>query len=232
MARSELGIVVAPALVVTVVFITSPATAEQSAPVVKPAVGMFIDLEWRLMGLAGHVSHGPGFAAGATFFDGALRVGAGGLSRPGPFNPATFDVAIPDGATYKGQSKVSLRSDGAMAGVHLSFSLALPGERLALQVPVTLGYGGFGFYLTGDDRKTPDGRRVSELEDELFEGRDSFLGLVIDAGLRLRYEPECLPGFAPYAGVAYTVVPGFDTFVRDDYSGISGLVGVEVGLGI
>jgi hypothetical protein len=193
---------------------------------------MFLDLEWRLMGLADHASHGPAFAVGATFFDGLLRVGIGGLSRPGPFNPATFDVTLPDGATYKGQSVVSLRSDGGMAGLHLGLSLPLPVDSLALQAPLTMGYGGFGFYLTGDDRETPDGRRVSEWEDELFGGKDSFIGVVIDVGLRLRYEPEALPGFAPYLGAAYTVVPGFDTTVSGDYSGVSALLGVEVGLGI
>jgi len=195
-------------------------------------VGMFVDVEWRLMGLADHVSHGPAFAVGATFFDGFLRVGIGGLSRPGPFNPATFDVTIPNGGTYKGKSVVSLRSDGAMAGVHLGISQRLPLEGLALQVPVTIGYGGFGYYLSGEDRDTPDGRRVSEWEDELFGDRDSFLGVVIDAALRVRYQPKSLPWLAPYAGAAFTIVPGFETIVSSSYLGVSGIVGVEMGLGI
>ncbi len=51
-----------------------------------------------------------------------------------------------------------------------------------------VGYGGFGFYLHGDDRKTPDGRRVSEWEDELLDGRDADANnLVLDVGMRVAY---------------------------------------------
>jgi hypothetical protein len=197
------------------------------------AVGAFVDLEWRLMGLAGHVSHGPAFAAGATFADGFLRVGLGGLGRPGPLNPATFSVVLPPGTTYKGQRRLELKSDGAMLGVHVAFSQRLPfAEAIALELPITVGYGGFGFYLHGDDRDTPDGRRVSEWEDELFEGKDSFLGMVIDAGLRVGYEPAAIPWLKPYVGAAFTIVPGFETIVRDDYLGVSGVLGLEVGYGI
>jgi hypothetical protein len=44
------------------------------------AVGGFVDLEWRMMAVGGHLSHGPGFAAGVSFFDGALRLGLAGIS--------------------------------------------------------------------------------------------------------------------------------------------------------
>jgi hypothetical protein len=193
---------------------------------------MFVDLEWRLMGLAEHVSHGPAFAVGATFFNGMFRLGVGGLGRPGPWNPATFPVALPEGETYRGASTLDLRSDGAMAGLHVGLSYPLPFFDLALQLPVTVGYGGFGYYLSGEDRETPDGRRVSAWEDELFDDKDSFLGVVVDGGARLRYRPRAFPWLAPYGGVAFTIVPGFDTVVRRDYFGFSGTLGIEVGLGI
>jgi hypothetical protein len=196
-------------------------------------VGAFVDLEWRLMGLGGHVSHGPAFAAGATLADGFVRVGLGGLGRPGPLNPATFPVVLPAGTSYKGRRRLELKSDGSMLGVHLAFSQHMPfAEAIALELPITVGYGGFGFYLHGDDRNTPDGRRVSEWEDQLFDGNDSFLGVVIDASLRIGYQPQALPWLKPYAGAAFTIVPGFETMVRDDYFGVSGLIGVEVGYGI
>jgi hypothetical protein len=197
-----------------------------------PPVGMFLDLEWRVMGVGAHVSHGAAFAVGAAFFDGALRVGVGGLSRPGPFNPKTFDVTVPDGRTYKGKSVLSLRNDGGMAGLHVGLSVDTPLEGFAVHLPVTVGYGGFGYYLSGRDRETPDGRRVSEWEYELFDGQDSHLGVVVDVGLRIRYRAKLLPWFSPYAGAAYTLVPGFRTIVRDDYAGFSAVLGVEVGLGI
>ena len=196
-------------------------------------VGGFVDLEWRVLGLAEHVSHGPAFAAGVTFLNGLLRLGIGALGRPGPINPATFDVSVPDGKTYKGKRDLELKSDGAMVGVHVGLSLPLPFyEPLSIQVPLTVGYGGFGFYLHGEDRETPDGRRVSEWENELFDGKDSFLGVVIDTGLRLGYQPESVPWLRPYAGVSFTVVPTYETFVRNDYLGLGGVVGLEIGHGI
>lgn len=211
---------------------------EARAPVVpvvdeEVPVGGFVDLEWRVLGLAEHVSHGPAFAAGVTFLNGLLRLGVGALGRPGPINPATFDVSLADGKTYKGKRDLALKSDGAMVGVHVGLSLPLPFyEPLSLQVPLTVGYGGFGFYLHGEDRDTPDGRRVSEWENELFDGKDSFLGVVIDTGLRLGYQPESVRWLRPYAGVSFTMVPNYDTFVRDDYLGFGGVVGLEIGHGI
>jgi hypothetical protein len=196
-------------------------------------VGGFVDIEWRVMGLAEHASHGPAFAAGVTFLNGILRLGIGGLGRPGPINPATFDVALPEGTTYKGKRELSLKSDGAMVGGHVGLSFRMPfAEELAIMLPVTIGYGGFGFYLHGDDRDTPDGRRVSEWEDELFEGKDSFLGVVVDTGLRFGYQPADTPWFRPYVGAQFTIVPGFETMVRDDYWGFSGVLGIELGHGI
>jgi hypothetical protein len=186
-------------------------------------VGGFVDLEWRVMGLAEHVSHGPGFAAGVSFWQGKLRVGIGGISRPGPWNPATFDVTLENGATYRGQQTLSLRSDGAMAGPHIALAFPVPRVPwLAVTVPLTIGYGGFGFYLHGEDRDTPDGRKVSEWEDELFAGRDSHLGVVVDGGLRLNVVLPAEP----------RIRPGFDTVVRDSYAGFSGALGLELGYGL
>lgn len=205
--------------------------AEPQPEAHAPRVGGFIDLEWRLMGVGGHVSHGPAFAAGVTLFGGMLRVGLGGLGRPGPWNPKTFDVALEEGTTYRGQSTLSLRSDGSMLGVHVALSFS-PSARIALSVPLTVGYGGFGFYLHGRDRETPDGRLVSDWENELFDGRDSHLGVIIDTGLRLAFKLRRTPYVRPYVAAYFTVVPAFDTFVRDDYFGVSGALGVEMGYGL
>jgi hypothetical protein len=217
-------------------FVAAAAAAQPPAPsdAARPVdVGGFVDLEWRVMGLADHVSHGPAFAAGITFFDGALRVGVGAGARPGPMNPATFEVAVPDGGSYRGQSSLALRSDGAWVGLHVAAAFEVPLiPWLAIAVPVTVGYGGFGFYLTGGDRETPDGARVSEWENRLFGGRDSFLGVVIDAGVRFALVIPELPWMRPYLGVHYTIVPDFDTFVRRGYEGFSASLGVELGHGL
>ncbi|MBL8741976.1 MAG: hypothetical protein JNK04_12805 [Myxococcales bacterium] len=142
-------------------------------------------------------------------------------------------MKIPAGKTYRGKDSLELKSDGAMAGLHLGLSLPLPFfEPLSIQLPLTVGYGGFGFYLFGDDRRTPDGRRVSAWENELFGGKDSFLGVVVDTGLRLGYQPPETPWLRPYAGLSFTIVPGYETFVRDDYFGFGGVLGIELGSGI
>jgi hypothetical protein len=195
-------------------------------------VGGFVDLEWRVFNIGGHVSHGPSVAAGVTFADGAFRVGLGGLGRPGPWNPRTFDVTLADGETYRGQSTLSLRSDGGMFGLHLAGAFEIPRAHLAILLPVTIGYGGFGFYLTGEDRDTPDGRRVSAWENELFRDRDSHIGIVLDAGLRVAFVLRRTPYVRPYVGASFTAVPGFDTMVRSSYSGFSFATGVEVGYGL
>jgi len=209
------------------------AAAAHAAPEQPVPIGGFVALEWRAFALAGHLSHGPAFAAGVSLWNGTLRLGVGGLSRPGPWNPASFDVELPDGQSYRGQRALSLRSDGAMAGVHAALAFELPGVPwLALTLPVTVGYGGFGFYLQGADRKTPDGRRVSEWEDELFDGRDSHLGVVIDAGVRVNWVMAETRWLRPYLGIYYTTVPGFSTVVRNDYSGLSVALGVELGHGL
>ena len=209
------------------------AAAAHAAPEQPVPIGGFVALEWRAFALAGHLSHGPAFAAGVSLWNGTLRLGVGGLSRPGPWNPASFDVELPDGQSYRGQRTLSLRSDGAMAGVHAALAFELPGVPwLALTLPVTVGYGGFGFYLQGADRKTPDGRRVSEWEDELFDGRDSHLGVVIDAGVRVNWVMAETRWLRPYLGIYYTTVPGFSTVVRNDYSGLSVALGVELGHGL
>lgn len=201
---------------------------ESSEPEEAGAVGAFVDLEWRAFAIGGHASHGPAFAAGVTLLDGHLRLGLAGLGRPGPWNPATFDVTLPNGETYRGKRVLSLRSDGGMSGLHVALALPLA-EHLSLSAPVTIGYGGFGFYLYEDDRTTPDGRRVSEWENDLFGGKDSYLGIVLDAGLRLHWHLEDTPWLRPYVAGYYTAVPNYETLVRDDYSGLSGALGIEIG---
>jgi hypothetical protein len=221
--------------------LSSPAAAETENDVAIESgaesdsvlIGGFVDLEWRAMWIGGHSSHGPGFAAGVTFWDGFLRVGLAGVGRPGPMNPATFDVQLGAGQEYKGQSQLSLRSDGAFMGGHLGLAFEIPhAEWLSIAIPVTLGFGGFGFYLTGSDRETPDGARVSEWEDKLFADKDSYLGFVVDVGLRLGVEVPGATWLRPYVGVYYTAVPGFETVVRNGYDGFSMSLGIELGHGL
>ena len=221
------------ALIVSAFLFAPAGLASADAPAPDVPVGGFVDLEWRAMGVGGHVSHGPAFAAGVSIANGRFRIGLGSLGRPGPWNPATLDVTLREGTTYRGQSTLSLRSDGSMLGLHVAASFEVPRVSwLALTIPLTVGYGGFGFYLHGDDRDTPDGRLVSDWENELFDGRDSHIGVVIDTGLRFGFVLPRTPYVRPYLGLYYTVVPGFDTVVRQSYRGLSGALGVEIGYGL
>ncbi|MEM9192688.1 MAG: hypothetical protein AAGF12_26175 [Myxococcota bacterium] len=191
-------------------------------------VGGYVSMEWRALGVAGHFSHGPGASAGIRLFDGVFRVGIAGWARPGPINPETFEVVPSGGGTYKGQSTLELRSDGGVIGLELALDLAVPGVPwLHLLPSFTVSNAAFGFYLTGDDRDTPDGRRVSEWENELQDGRDASPGVGLDVGLRVAFD---IPGspVRPVIGGGYFLIVGYDAYAEDNYSGPWATAGVEV----
>jgi hypothetical protein len=210
----------------TTLSILSPAAA--LAEPGRPSVGAFVGLDWRGMALAGHRSHGPGFQAGALLLGGHLKVGVLGFARPGPLNPETFEVPAARGQSYKGSTTLRLRSDGGFVGLMIAPVFDLPGTTaFSVEVPVTLAQAGFGFYLHGEDRKTPDGRKPSAWENELLDGKDSSFGMGLDLGLRLAYKAS--RWVQPYAGVHYSTVLGYDTYVRSSYAGLSLVLGVQVG---
>ncbi len=219
------------ALVLAALSPLSSATAQPAAAAEpeRPVVAPYAHLGWRVMGLGDHVSHGPAFELGIILKD-HLKLGIGGFSRPGPMNPRTFRIDLPEGQSYRGQDSLELRSDGAVVGLLVAPRVRLPGRasRVTLEAPLLVGFGGFGFYLTGDDRRTPDGRRVSEWEDELLDGRDASAGIALDAGVRVAIDlhEEWL---RLTAGLHYTTVVGYDAFVRDSYDGFSGSLGLEIG---
>jgi len=200
---------------------TSSAAAQDEAPVAAP----YVDLGWRVMGLADHVSHGPDFQAGVRLWD-HLKIGLAGFARPGPINPRTFRHELPAGETYRGQSSLDLRSDGAVVGLVVAPTFRI--RRLNIEIPVLVGFGAFGFYLTGDDRETPDGERVSTWENALLDGADSSGGITLDVGLRLSVDTR-LPYVRPFVGLHYTRVFGYDATLASSYDGFSGVVGVAFG---
>ncbi|MEQ1564159.1 MAG: hypothetical protein ABMA64_00885 [Myxococcota bacterium] len=185
-------------------------------------VSPWVDLEWRALALAAHPSHGPGFGIGVSLLDDHLQLGLAGFTRPGPWNPATFEVR-PTGE-YKGRETLSLRSDGGITGLMIAPGTQVGGVELDL--PVSVGYGGFGFYLAGEDRVTPDGRKPSAWENELLDGRDSSFGLSLDAGVRVRVPTGA--GLDPYVAARWSTIVGYDAFVRDAYGGPSIALGVQL----
>ena len=210
------------------VALDAPLAPEASAPdEATGSIGGFVSLEWRALLLGGHVSHGPGFSAGVSFFDGLLRLGLTGFARPGPINPETFDIVPSTGEPYKGQNTLSLRSDGGFIGLLVESDLPLWGvDGLRIIPTFAFGNAAFGFYLTGDDRETPDGRRVSAWEDELQDGRDAGTTLAIEPGLRLAWR---IPGSVvrPYVAARYMVLFGYDAYAKESYNGLSFAGGVE-----
>ncbi len=192
-------------------------------------VGGFVGVDWRVMGLARHLSHGPGFQAGVTVL-GHLGIAIAGFARPGPINPKTFGLDLPPGETYRGQRRIRLRSDGAVVGAQLFAFHDFRRVPLSLETPVLIGYAGFGFYLSGQDRDVPDDRRVSAWEDELLDGADSDpVSLAVDVGVRLAWTPPRTPHVRPFVGIHYAWILGFDATIRDDYDGFSGVLGVKFG---
>jgi len=183
----------------------------------------FVDLGWRVMGLADHPSHGPDFQAGVRLWD-HLKIGLGGFARPGPINPRTFQVEPAD--PYRGQTTLDLRSDGAVVGLLLAPAFRV--GRLEIELPVILGYGAFGFYLVGEDRETPDGERVSVWEDRLLGGADSGGGFALDFGVRLGLHTRAR-FVRPFLGLHYTTILGYDATLADRYDGFSGVLGVHFG---
>jgi len=202
---------------------------KREAPVPNKAassVGAFVALEWRALALDGHFSHGPGISAGVRLFDGLLKIGVTGFGRPGPLNPETFDITPAGGVSYKGQDRLTLRSDGAFFGLLVESELPFPGvDSLRLVPSLAIGNAGFGFYLTGDDRQTPDGRRVSAWEDELQDGKDAGVAMGIEPGLRIAW--QAWEWLRPYLAVRYLLLFDYEAFAQDNYNGLSAAGGIE-----
>jgi hypothetical protein len=192
------------------------------------AAGAFVHLDWRGAAMAQHLSHGPGFAAGATLADDRLRIGIAGTSRPGPWNPATFDWTVPAGGTWRGSRTLDLRSDGGVVGLHLAPRLPLADGALVLSAPVLVGFGGYGFYLHGEDRQTPDGARVSTWENRLLDGADSAFGVALHVGLEAALRVR--GPVRPTLGVHHQQILGYEATLMPRYAGPAIALGVDIAL--
>jgi hypothetical protein len=200
-----------------------------ASPDKKDGVGLFVALEWRAQGLASHLSHGPAFAAGISLLNRHLKIGLLASTRPGPINGETFPTRPANGQTYKGQSSIPLRSDGGFVGLLVAPSFDIPGaEAINIEVPIALGQAAYGFYLAGEDRKTPDGRRVSAWENELFDGRDAAPTFGVEAGVKVGVRVPGARWMKPYVAGRYVVNLGYDAYVTNNYNGPSAALGLEI----
>lgn len=210
-------------ILVALVAVCVPAVHAQRAP----RLGWYLAPNARAMFLPGHVGRAVGVEGGAVIA-GRVKVGVATYGRSGPVNPETFPTALPAGQTYRGQSVLDLRADHGYVGAVVAPLFAVAGG-VTVEVPISVGFVIAGFYLAGDDRETPDGRRVSAWENELFDGGDVGAGLAAEGGVRASVALR--PGVRLTGGVLYTRLSGWETYARpsDFYDGLSTQVGVSFG---
>lgn len=160
-----------------------------------------------------HVGRTMGFQAGVSVARERLMLGFFYYGRSGPINPHIENWALPAGQTYKGQSSLALRADHAAFGLMVAPQFALANRKITVDVPVAFGQMGAGFFLVGDDRNTPDGRRVSEWENELLADGDAAFGLMAEGGVRVRFALPESTGMSAGVGLHYTRTFGWQTTV-------------------
>jgi hypothetical protein len=92
-----------------------------------------------------------------------------------------------------------------------------------------VGMGFLGTPLAGDDRKTPDGQRVSVYENLLLSGQDIAFSPGLDVGLRLRYTPWRDLGVSFLAGIHVTTFVGYQgpVYTQRDLTSVGGSLGVS-----
>lgn len=130
-----------------------------------------------------------GFGLGVISKNDKWDVGIRYYGRSGPINlHKEYELVLPAGETYKGQSSVMLGVDHVYLGLEAAYSFTLGKERLSVRIPVSFGQLGAGFYLKGEDRFTPDGQRTSVWEDKLQGGSDAGFGFCSEFGAQLIYQ--------------------------------------------
>jgi hypothetical protein len=174
-------------------------------------IGWFVTPEYSSMFLKDHIGHAVGFSIGFKFLKDHLKIGFYNYGKSGPINSHTINTPLPDGKTYKGKSSLDLRADHGAFGLMIAPSFTLPKSKIEIDFPINYGAVVGGFYLAGDDRKTPDNRRVSEWENELFEGKDAGFGGMFEFGVRA-FVPTKINGLQWGIGVHYTTTQNWTTF--------------------
>lgn len=207
----------------TLVFFVTPSFA-QSGPVESPPEqggdwGWFIEQSARSFNNLDHIHFGAATHMGARWR--WLSFGIGSAYRPIDWSSNRRQIPVPNGETYRGQSTVGVGQQFGYVGLYLSPALEIKAIRgLEIDLPITVGQGFLGTPLAGDDRITPNGERVSEIEDFLTDGEDIAFALGFDIGLRARWFPfqeksgQTLGlGFA--AGVHLTDFIGYEGTIYD-----------------
>ncbi len=194
-------------LLITLLILTQILAKAQDNP--QPKIGWFITPEVGTMFLEGHVGKTVGASFGVQLFKNHLKVGILNYGRSGPINGATFTTPAFNELVYKGKNQLTLRADHGAFGLLVAPSFNI--KNVGFDIPVMVGMVGGGFYLFGKDRETPDGRRVSEWENELMDGRDASFGSALEFGLR-SFFPTKIAGIRWGVGLHYTTTQGWETY--------------------
>lgn len=199
-------------LFLSTLLLLSGATLHAQENTKKRGIGWYITPEYSTLFLNDHVGSAVGFSAGIKLLRDHLKIGYFNYGRSGPINAHTYATPLPEGITYKGQRTVNLRADHGAFGLMVAPSFYIPRTNIVVDIPIYYGSIGAGFYLAGDDRKTPDNRRVSEWENELFDGQDAAFAPLLEIGIR-SFFPTGVNGLRWGVGLHYTTVQDWTTYV-------------------
>lgn len=199
--------------ILTALFFLLPFLQAQNATTPSAKVGWNFSAEGGAILHGDHLGKTVGFRAGVSLLKRRLAINFFYYGRSGPINAKNFRLELEEGVRYKGQTALNLRADHAAYGLEVAPQFPLGKSNITLDVPLAFGQLGAGFYLTGEDRNTPDGRRVSEWEDELMGDADAGFGYVLEGGLRARWALPKANGIALGLGAYYTHTIGYFSFL-------------------
>lgn len=175
--------------IITLALISVTGFAQKITETGDQSIGFYFQPEYSAMFLNKHIGNAVGFGMGISSKNRKWDIGIHYYGRSGPINlHGNYELVLPEGVTYKGQSTVTLGADHGYLGLEAAYTIRLKNERIAIRIPVSFGQFGAGFYLRGDDRYTPDGERTSVWEDKLQGGEDAGFGLCSEFGAQLLYQ--------------------------------------------
>lgn len=182
-------------------------------------IGFYFQPEYSAMFLKDHVGNAVGFNLGIISKNKRWEMGIRYYGRSGPINQhQEFELVLNSGTSYKGKSVLNLGADHGYLGIEMAYIHTFS-NRLFFRIPISIGQLGAGFYLKDEDRITPDGRRVSEWENELQGNEDAGFSISSEIGTQLFYQSfkkqeNILIGIGLHLNNTY----GYKSFIGgDDY---------------
>ena len=201
-------------LVILSALISSVAFSQEATPTETQSLGFYFQPEYSSMFLDDHIGHAVGFGIGITSKNGNWDFGIRYYGRSGPINPKEYELVLPAGETYKGETSIMLGHDQGYLGLEAAYNIALKNERLRIRIPMSFGQLGAGFYLKGEDRFTPDGQRTSVWEDQLQGGSDAGFGFCSEFGAQFIYQLSAKnKHINMMLGASYLNTYGYESFL-------------------